>query len=75
MGLRLGAFQVMIRPHLQRGLFQRSDSAVKRGDHLGVRVPGIIVPVRDRAAGLPFKCIGGILETQAEFPAGPHNGA
>src|ERR1700726_2419312 len=47
---------------IQRSLLQRSDSAVKRGDRLGMRAPGIIVPVRHWAARLPFKCIGGILE-------------
>jgi hypothetical protein len=40
----------------------RSNSAIKRGDHIGMRAPGIIVPVRDRADRLPFERVAGILD-------------
>jgi len=41
---------------------ERSNSAIKRGDHIGMRAPRIVVPVPDRADRLPFERVAGILD-------------
>ena len=40
-----------------------------------MRPPPVVVPIRDWADRLPFKCVAGLLDRQAELPAGAHNGA
>jgi hypothetical protein len=59
---------------LDSSFLERGDSAIKRGDHIGMLAPGIIVPVRDRSDRLPFERVAGVLDWYPELAASAHDG-